>query len=104
MVLGNSAIRRVSSLTSSSTSNAGAAPPSGNGEGSSSNGAVIGGAVGGAVGAILIIALIVFILWRKRRNAEAARGGDNVEVASPMMSDPKAFDPHSPNMTAQSRG
>jgi hypothetical protein len=91
------------SSSSTSSATAGAATPSGSNDGGSSNGAVIGGAVGGAVGALLIVGLIVFILWRKRRNAKAACGGDNVEVASPMMSDPKAFDPHSPNMAAQSR-
>lgn len=85
-----------SSATSSPTSS------SDSDEGNSSNGAVIGGAVGGAVAVLLIVGLVVFFLWRRRRNAKTARG-DNVEVASPMMSDPKAFDPHSPNMAAQSR-
>ena len=69
--------------------------------GSKSNGAVIGGAVGGAIGGILIIGLIVFFLFRRRRSQQTTRGG--VEVASPMMDGPKAFDPHSPNFAAQSR-
>jgi hypothetical protein len=89
--------------STSPTSTASPTSTSSSGGGSSSNGAVIGGAVGGALGALLIVGLVVFFLWRKRRNAKAAHGGDNIEVASPMMSDPKAFDPHSPNMAAQSR-
>ncbi|KAJ4384100.1 hypothetical protein N0V86_000945 [Didymella sp. IMI 355093] len=85
----------------SSTSTATASATGGSGGGSGSNSAAIGGAVGGAIGALLIIGLVVFFLWRRRRNAKTVRG-DNVEVASPMMSDPKAFDPHSPTFAAQS--
>lgn len=92
----------LSSAAPTPTSGTTAAPTSGSDGGSKSNGAVIGGAVGGAVGAILIIGLIFFFLWRRRRNAKTARG-ENVEVASPMMNDAKAFDPHSPNFAAQSR-
>ncbi|KAF3034629.1 hypothetical protein E8E11_000196 [Didymella keratinophila] len=92
----------VSSASTSPTSTASPTSTSSSNHGGSSNGAVIGGAVGGALGALLVVGLVVFFLWRKRRNAKTARGGVNVEVASPMMSDPKAFDPHSPNMAAQS--
>ena len=93
----------VSSALTSATSTASPTSAPNSDDGGSSNGAVIGGAVGGAVGALRIFGLVVFFLWHRRRNAKAARGGDNVEVASPMMSDPKAFDPHSPNMAARSR-
>ena len=86
----------------SSTSSASASATSSSGGGSTSNGAVIGGAVGGALGAILIIGLIAFFVFRRRRNQKTARS-DNVEVASPMMDGPKAFDPNSPNFAAQSR-
>jgi hypothetical protein len=89
-----------SSVSSTSTATASATGSSGGGSGS--NSAVIGGAVGGVIGALLIIGLVVFFLWRRRRNAKTVRG-DNVEVASPMMSDPKAFGPHSPTFAAQSR-
>lgn len=86
----------------SSTSSATASATNDNNGGGKSNGAVIGGAVGGGVGAVLIIGLIVFLLWRRRRNAKTAHG-DNVEVASPMMNDSKAFNPQSPDFAAQSR-
>lgn len=70
--------------------------------GSKSKGATIGGAVGGAIGGVLIIGLIVFFLFRRRRNEQTARG-ETVEVQSPMIDAGKAFDPHSPNFAAQSR-
>lgn len=85
----------------SSTSSATASPTSNNDGGSKSNSAVIGGAVGGTLGGVLIIALIVFFLLRRRRGQQTARG-ETVEVASPMMGG-KAFDPSSPNFSAQSR-
>lgn len=93
------ASQTVTDATSTSGATA-SSTASGNGS-SKSNGAVIGGAVGGALGGVLIIGLIIFFLFRRRRGQQTARG-ETVEVASPMMGG-KAFDSSSTNFVAQSR-
>ncbi|KAF1366131.1 hypothetical protein EJ07DRAFT_161169 [Lizonia empirigonia] len=70
--------------STASISSATASPTFSSDGGSKSNGAVIGGAVGGALGGILIIGLIVFFLFRRRRSQQTERG-ETIEVASPMM-------------------
>ena len=72
--------------------------------GSKSNGAVIGGAVGGAIGGLLVIGLIVFFIFRRRRSQkQASRGIETAEVVNPYTDGGKTFDPNSPNLAAQSR-
>lgn len=68
-----------------------------------SNSAVIGGAVGGALGGVLIIGLIVFLLFRRRKQRQQTARDETVEITNPMMHGGKAFDRNSPNFTAQSR-
>jgi hypothetical protein len=73
-------------------------------EGGKSNGAVIGGAVGGAIGGLLVIGLIVFFIFRRRRNQkQASRGIETAEVVNPYTDGGKTFDHNSPNLAAQSR-
>lgn len=66
-----------------------------------SNGAVIGGAVGGALGGLLIIGLLGYFFWRRRRQNQQTTRVETAEVGKPMMDG--AQDPHSPNFAAQSR-
>ncbi|KAF1931554.1 uncharacterized protein M421DRAFT_417323 [Didymella exigua CBS 183.55] len=46
-------------------------PSSGSGGGSSNHGAVTGDAVGGILGFLAMVALVVFLLWRRKRAARA---------------------------------
>jgi hypothetical protein len=79
---------------------AGGSSPNASG-GGKSNGAVIGGAVGGALGGLLIIGLLGFLFWRRRRQNQQTTRVETAEVGKPMMDGRQ--DPHSPNFAAQSR-
>lgn len=91
----------VASQTVTGTAATSTSSSSGSDSGSSSNAAVIGGAVGGVLGGLLIIGLLVFFLWRRKKRQHATHG-ETVEVASPMMGD-KASNPASPHVGGQSR-